>query len=222
MRLLLNLLLAMMIMLSAAGAGISQRPANVDPVTFVADQFACDLKIDGRPSGHITPGQPLTVSLPRKFEYLVECESHELPVKLYARYYLTAPRNGTSEALTPQVTLLPVAVLPNLIKASSAPGMEMTAISTARSAGCKLSTGYHEQLQEGTPAAPSAVRTVTAGSRVKPTTAEPVHCGDTNLVELQGPGWTAWFPNRAFQFSFRGRLIFLYEPSRDLSCCWIG
>lgn len=212
------------LLLAGAGSASAQVPSavKIDPVTFSADQFACDLEIDGKSSGHLVPGKPVTINLPRKVEYLVECESHEIPVKLYARFYLTAPRFGSGGALVPKVTLLPLAVLPNVIDASSEPGMEVTAISTVKSVGCKVSGGAGFGLREGKPTVPTAVRTIAAGTKVKPTRSEPIHCGDTNLVELQGPDWKAWFPNRSFQFSYRGRRITLFEPSQDATCCWIS
>jgi len=208
--------------LIALGVATTTAPAKADTVTFQTEHFACDLTLDNVAKGHLEPGKPLVINVPRRVEYLVQCESHEIPVKLYARSYLFSVSGMPNGPLKPSINLLPVAVLPTLVRASSSPGMEVTTTTTVRSVGCKISHGASFGLKEGRLIRQAKIRTIASGTRVRLTKAEPIHCGDTNLIEIQGSNWRAWFPNKAFNFSFRGRKIEVFPPSQDSTCCWIG
>jgi hypothetical protein len=213
--------------LRAAGAFLAitvvavAAPANAGPVTFETRQFACDLTVDNQPRGHLEVDKPVTIDLPPKVEYLIQCESHELPVKVYARNYLTAGSHMPNAPMSHGISILPIAVLPNLVRAASAQGMEIIAATDVHSIDCKLSEGSSFGLQEGQPKPSTTVRTVASGTKVKLTGNPPIHCGETNLIEVQGPGWRAWFPNKAFTFSFQGRKIEVFAPSQNDTCCWI-
>ena len=48
-----------------------------------------------------------------------------------------------------------------------------------------------------------------------------MHCGDTNLILVDYAGQKGWFRNRDFDFTFKGKSIGAFPPSRDYPCCWI-
>lgn len=208
---------AIFISLSLAAA-----PALADQVKFQTEGFACNLRIGTEEKGRIAPERPLTLNLPRRVEYLVQCESHETPVKLYARAFLAPTGPTRNSPLQQNLVLRPVAVLPNLVQASAAPGMKVVAATNVASIGCKLSAGRSFGLAEGTVVPQTTTRNIPEGTTVRLTGADPVNCGGTNLIEVQGPGWRAWFPNKAFTFSFQGRRIDIFPPSQDYTCCWIS
>jgi hypothetical protein len=194
-----------------------------DPVTFHADEYGCSLRIDGREVGRIEPNAPKTIPLPRGREYLVECESHDIPVKLYARNYLFSRGDFRNGPLANEVRLLPVAVLPNIIKAVAAQKLTATTLIDSKNVGCQNDPVKpdHPWEDKSHQISPEQQRVIPKGTAVELTPTSLRHCGDTNLIEVRFDGWTDWFRNRDFEFSYQGKKITLFPVSQDLDCCWI-
>ena len=204
-------------------ATIAAHTIRADPVTFRAEQYGCDLSVFGSPRGRVELDTPNTIDLPRGREYLVECESHDIPVKLYARNYVFPRGNFQNGVLPKDVVVVPVAVLPNVIRAAAATKIDVTAIADSSSLACEVSkkdpkdpmTDESRQI-----ASPNPHR-ISKGTSVQLTGAPLTHCGDTNLIEVVVDGSKAWFRNRDFTFSYKGKAISLFPPSQDYDCCWI-
>lgn len=198
------------------------RMALADPVSFKAEGYGCDLKIMGKAHGRIDPGSPKIVDLPRGREYLVECESHDIPVKLYARANLFAKGDFRTAPLPSEMVLVPVAVLPNLARAAAAKAINVTAVADTMSVGCKVTKDPKspgETISRQT-VSPKPLR-IAKGTSAQLTATPWMHCGDTNLVEATVGGSKGWFRNRDFAFAYKGKPIELFSPSRDYACCWI-
>jgi hypothetical protein len=190
---------------------VTGRTATADQVRFHTLQYGCDLKVFGQPRGRAEPVSPLTIDLPRGQEYLVECESHDVPVKLYARTNVFSRGDFKNGSLPSEVTIAPVAVLPNVVRAAAENKIDVTTTTDASSVACEL--GQSHQIIT-TPHIP-------AGTAVKLSGEPQIHCGDTNLIEVLVGGSKALFPNRDFSFSYKGKPIPLFPPSQDFECCWI-
>lgn len=197
--------------------------AIADPINFSTEQYSCQLSVDGVDRGKIEPGTPLTINLfggggpfsGSSREYLVECESHEIPVKLYARHYLYRRLQD--------VTVVPVAVLPNAIRAAAAGKIDVTAIADSSSLACEITKedpkdSFFDKSRQIKPEHPYRIP---KGASVQLTGASLLHCGDTNLIEVVVQNSKSWFRNQDFVFSYKGKTIALYRPSQIYECCWI-
>lgn len=199
--------------------------SRADPVTFRVIDFPCDLSIFGKLIGPIELNQPKVVRLPRGKEYLVECSSFRIPVKLYARRYLFAAGDFQTGALPNEVVLQPVAVLPNVVKAVATGGLVATTVRDAIPYQCKrppkaasASDWSRERgeiiIAKDRPIIPKNTKVLLSPSR-------PEFCFDTNLVGVQSPSGATWYRNEDFVFSHEGKAINLYPPSQHAECCWI-
>jgi hypothetical protein len=196
--------------------------AAADPTTFHAEQYVCELTIDGEAKGRIYPDQPFTIDLPRGHEYVVECESHDIPSKLYARNYVFSRGDFRSGPLPADVTVAPVAVLPNVVRAAVAGELEVTAVVNTTSVICQGKSKDQRNLssKDSHLITPQEPQEIPKGAVVQLSGAPWMHCGDTNLIEVIVGGSKAWFRNRDFVFSYKGKAIPLFDLSQDLACCW--
>jgi len=193
--------------------------AWAEPVRFHAKQYGCELTVFGVSRGRVEPDKPFTTDLPRGREYLVECESHDIPVKLYARNYVGSFGRG----MPMDVTVAPVAVLPNVVRAAAKGRIVVTAIADSNNVSCKVkkkdpNSPFQDESHQ---IAPEQSYHLLRGTVVTLTGSPPLHCGDTNLIEVSIDDSKAWFPNKDFSFSYMGLTIPLYSPSQDFECCWI-
>lgn len=202
---------------------LTTQAARADPITFRAEHYGCELSVFGKPEGRVEPDRPLTIDLPRGREYLVECESNDIPVKLYARNNVFSRGNFQNGALPADVTVVPVAVLPNAVRAAAAMKIDVTANSDSSSFACKVEIKDPKDplSKQSHQIAPPRPDRILKGTSVQLTGLPQMHCGDTNLIEVKVGGSKAWFRNRDFDFSYKGKPILLYPPSQDLECCWI-
>jgi hypothetical protein len=209
--------------LTLSSVALTAQLARADPIKFRAEEYGCELSVFGSPRGRIELDKPLTIDLPRGREYLAECESHDIPVKLYARNNVFPRGNFQNGALPTDVTMVPVAVLPNAVRAAADRKIDVTAIVDSISVACKveikdpknpLSTESHQT-------SPPRPDRIPKGTSVQLTRAPQMHCANTNLIEVIVGGSKAWFRNRDFSFSYKGKPIPLFPPSQDYECCWI-
>jgi hypothetical protein len=204
---------------------LAAQASTADEVTFHAERYGCDLRVSGNPQGRVEPDKPLTISLERGREYLVECESHDIPVKLYARNYVGSygPTPFQASPLPKDVTVVPVAVLPNVVGAAAAGKIDVVTVTESISTACKADEKDPKDLFSDTThqIAPEHPYRIKKGRHVELTGKRPMHCGDTNLIEVVVDDNNAWFPNRDFSFQYNGKAIPLYPPSQDFGCCWI-
>jgi hypothetical protein len=211
--------------LTLLSATFAARTSRADQVTFHAEQYGCELSVFGNPRGRVEPDRPLTTSLDRGREYLVECESHDIPVKLYARNNVgsfgSAPFQDSP--LHRDVTVVPVAVLPNVVRGAAAGKIDVTAVADSNSVACKVDKKDPKDAfsDETHQIAPKDPHRIPKGSHVQLTGTPQIHCGDTNLIEVVVDGSKAWFRNRDFSFFYKEKPIPLYPPSQDFDCCWI-
>lgn len=218
-----TLLIQALLSVSFCCAGITRSPAQIqDPVTFKVKDYGCDLTTPGRPLGHLSPDNPLTASFARGREYLIECTSLDIGVKLYARHFLYSPA-GFNGALPSEFDVVPVAVLPNLVKAAAANRIVVTAVTNAQNLECKEEKADPKEPWRDTSTQVVPPNRITVPNGTVPTVLadRPMHCGDTNLILIDYGGRKAWFRNRDFIFTFKGKPIGVFPPSRDYPCCWI-
>jgi hypothetical protein len=209
--------------LTLLSATLAAQAAEADPITFRTEQYGCELSIFGDPKGRVEPDRPMTVDLHRGREYLVECESHDIPVKLYARENVFSRGDFRNGALPADVIVDPVAVLPNVVRAAAAKKIDVIAAADSISVACKVDIKNPKDSfsrESHQIASPHPLR-IMKGSPVQLTGAPQMHCGDTNLIEAMVDGSKAWFRNRDFVFSYEDKPISLYPPSQDFECCWI-
>jgi hypothetical protein len=126
--------------LALLAATFAAQASSTDPVTFHAEKYGCELSVFGNLRGRVEPDRPLITSLDRGREYLVECESHDIPVKLYARNYVGSygPMPFQGSPLPKDVTVVPVAVLPNVVRAAAAGKINVTAVAESNSVDCEV------------------------------------------------------------------------------------
>ncbi|SEI81274.1 hypothetical protein [Paraburkholderia diazotrophica] len=198
-------------------------PARADSVTFHAVQYGCDLKIDGHTEGRLEVGTAKSLELQRGREYLVECESHDIPVKLYARSYVFSRGDFRNGPLLNDVVLTPVAVLPNVVRAAAMNQIDVTSTVDSAEVSCRTTKDPKDQRSNITSQViPQSPHRIPKGSQIHLTGAPMMHCGDTNLIQANVDGAKRWFKNRDFAFSYHGKAITLFEVSQDLECCWIN
>jgi hypothetical protein len=185
--------------------------------------YACDLTVFGRPLGHLSPGSPLTVPFARGNEYLIECKSSEIGVKLYARQNLYSQANFANGALPSNFEIVPVAVLPNLVKAAAGNRIEVATTKASRDLQCEVGKQNPKDpwADASKQIVPAKRITIPMGVKVTVLPDRPIHCGDTNLILVNYNGQKAWFPNRDFIFTYKSKPIGVFPPSQDRACCWI-
>jgi hypothetical protein len=199
---------------------VVSKTAAADQVMLHTLQYGCELKVFGQSRGRVEPDAPLTIDLPRGREYLVECESHDIPVKLYARINVFARGDIRTGSLPTDIKISPVAVLPNVVQAAALSKIDVKTTTNTSSVACEV--GPEEKLgRKSRQIAPLQVLQIPAGTAVQLSGERQIHCGDTNLIEVMVGGSKALFPNRDFSFSYKGKPISLFPPSQDLECCWI-
>src|SRR4051794_30861524 len=111
------------------------------------------------------------------------------PVKLYARNYVGSFGRGPfgrGNPLPKDVTVVPVAVLPNVIKAAQKGEVDVTAIADSTAVGCKVDRkDPNDSLSENSQQIkPDRLHRIPKETSVQLTGAAQVHCGDTNLIEV--------------------------------------
>jgi hypothetical protein len=197
---------------------VGSQMAQAAQIRFHTKQYGCELTVFGAAKGRVEPEMPLTIDLPRGREYLVECESHDIHVKLYSRDSIFV-----SSSLPTDYTLDPVAVLPNVLRAAAEGKISVIAAADSRNVACHVTKKDPNSpfQDESHQIAPERSYQVKKGTVVRPTVSPQLHCGDTNLIELFVDGSTAWFRNKDFSFFYNGSAIPLYRPSQDFECCRI-
>jgi hypothetical protein len=193
-----------------------------DQVTFTTKDYPCDLTSDGKPLGRLSPGKPLTITMGRGREYLIECTT-DVGVKLYSRDYLSSRTDFFNGSLPTHMDVVPVAVLPNLVKAAAAGNVEVTADTLSESLECNegKSNPSEPWADNSKQIIPAKRVSIPKGTKVNVLPDKPLHCGNTNLIRLNVSGEKAWFPNKDFVFTYKDRSIGVFPPSQDYACCWI-
>src|SRR5689334_7543327 len=171
----MRILVLLFAVVSIAGAS-SEVAAQV---RFRTEIYACELSVDAQPRGRVAPDAPLMTVLQRGQEHLVECESHDIPVKLYSRNYVGSfgPLGG-GPALPADITVRPVAVLPNVVRSASEGKIVVTAIVDSRNVDCKVKKkNPNDQFQEEShQIPPQHSYVIQKGTSVKLTGTPQLHC----------------------------------------------